>query len=332
MRIRFSTACVATLLAPVGQPGYLDSANYTTADAMASDVKGYLANINTQGSSWEQPIRGAWAALDPVNAAPGKPDAGFVRDDALLVILIISDESDCSFAPGNGAQFIDPSIGAGDACYVNLSALVQPDDWAQRIIQRKGGDPRNVAVGLISGSYFDANGVLRPGDCINVPNPPANQPDFSGECYGFIEDPFFDNFSPNGHAGDPECLAVGNTRDFDFVSQFNNVRDSICRTDYSQAMLQLANLADRQCFTLDAPPIGGDPANISISLERAGTSLFQVVPFTTDQSGATAGWTYDPTDPPQVCLQGSWKRKKDDTVRLFVFDTQNGDTSTPAAR
>lgn len=315
------------LLAPAGSAGFLDSANFTTSDEMGNAVKAYLAHLNPNGSSWEQPVKAAWAALDPANRAPGKADAGFFRDDALLVILILTDESDCSFEPGSSATFIDPSIGAGDACYAKASQLVPGTEWASRITTRKGGDPRNVAVGVISGAYFNAAGGIQPGDCYNVP---GGTPDVAAECFGFIADPFFNSYSPNGHVGDAPCFAVGNNRLFDFSSQFASVRDSICRTDYSKAMLQLANLADRQCFPLDAPPINNDTSNISISLERAGEVLFQDVPFTTDASGVTSGWNYSADPTPQVCLQGTWKRKKGDTIRLYVLDTQTGDTSTPA--
>ena len=315
------------LLAPAGAAGFLDSANFSSPSDMTSAVTAYLSHLNTSGSSWEQPIKAAWAALDPANRASGKADAGFFRDDALLVILILTDESDCSFEPGSGAAFVDNSIGSGDACYSKASQLVSGSEWAQRIITRKGGDPRNVAVGVISGAFPNSAGVLEPGTCINVL---GGKPDFAGECYGFIGDPFFNAFSPNGHAGDPACFAEGNNRLFDFSTKFASLRDSICRTDYSHAMLDLANLADRQCFALTAPPINNDTANISIKLKREGAIPFQDVPFTADASGVTSGWNYSADPSPEVCLQGTWKRKKGDTIRLFVFDTQSGDTSAPA--
>jgi len=50
------------------------------------------ATLGTWGCGFEQPLEAMYKALDPINAA----NAGFVRDDAILAVVLITDEDDCS--------------------------------------------------------------------------------------------------------------------------------------------------------------------------------------------------------------------------------------------
>ncbi len=331
------------LLMPAGKTKpFLEwpSDDFTTPEQMAAAISnpqntGYADLLSPIGSSWEQPLKGAWLALDPVNRAAGGPDAGsaadgpFFRPDALLVILILTDESDCSFEVGNSAPFVDPTskITDGDLCYSNASALVPADVWAQRIVERHGGDPRLVAVGVISGAYNDSASNLVQGACAEQVAPtPATDP-ISPVCYGFNNDPILAQYTPGPQsASTPVCDAVANDRLFTFSQQFASLRDSICRVDYSQALLKLADLADRQCFPTQAP-LNNDPSNIEIKLRRSGTTDFNVVP-----QDPSNGWSYDSNPEPEICLHGTSKRKQGDTVRLFVLDSSKGDTGQPASR
>lgn len=51
------------------------------------------------GCGWEAPLEAMVRALDNM-ANPARPEFGFLRDDALLAVLIVTDEVDCSIAPG----------------------------------------------------------------------------------------------------------------------------------------------------------------------------------------------------------------------------------------
>jgi len=65
-----------------------------------------LANVGSEGCGFEQPLESMLKALTPSNAATrfwgstvGRADrenAGFLRDDALLVVVLLTNEDDCS--------------------------------------------------------------------------------------------------------------------------------------------------------------------------------------------------------------------------------------------
>ncbi len=59
-----------------------------------------LATVGTGGNWDEQPLRALLSALDGPSA--NQEDAGFLRDDALLAIVIITDEDDLSMQGGGG--------------------------------------------------------------------------------------------------------------------------------------------------------------------------------------------------------------------------------------
>ncbi len=60
------------------------------------DAFACVAEQGLGGCGFEQPLEAIRRALDPGNTA----NAGFVRPDATLAIVILSDEDDCSAAPG----------------------------------------------------------------------------------------------------------------------------------------------------------------------------------------------------------------------------------------
>jgi hypothetical protein len=65
--------------------------NYT---GTLSEAFSHLAAVGVQGCGFEQPLEAAKLALSPETTA----NAGFLRPDAKLVIIIIDDEDDCSVA------------------------------------------------------------------------------------------------------------------------------------------------------------------------------------------------------------------------------------------
>ncbi|MFO7565132.1 MAG: hypothetical protein R6X02_20970 [Enhygromyxa sp.] len=80
-----------------------------------------VAKVGVDGSDAERQMDALVRALGPELAEPGKCNEGFVRDDAILVITIITDEPD---------QHSD-----GD-----------PADWADAVIAAKGGNAEAVVV------------------------------------------------------------------------------------------------------------------------------------------------------------------------------------------
>ena len=81
------------------------------------------ARVGTEGDGVEKHIDGIRGALSPANGC----NEGFIREDALLVLVIISDEDDTA-APLNPAS-------AGD-----------PPEWFADVVAAKGGHEQNVSV------------------------------------------------------------------------------------------------------------------------------------------------------------------------------------------
>lgn len=109
-------------------------------DGLSEDFAGEFecaALVGTEGNPIEQTASALVDAVSEDMNAEGECNEGFVRDNALLVFLVISDEED-NFETGAFEQ--DGSLG-------------DPQRWHDAIIDAKGGKETNVvALGLIGGS------------------------------------------------------------------------------------------------------------------------------------------------------------------------------------
>lgn len=87
-----------------------------------------MAQVGTQGSALERPVTNMILALDPAMNGPGGCNEGFLRDDAILVLVIITD---------------DPPID-------NNEDDAHPDTdtsgWHSALLAAKGGDPEALVV------------------------------------------------------------------------------------------------------------------------------------------------------------------------------------------
>jgi hypothetical protein len=103
---------------------------YLTSDLDLATIKSTFectANVGDQGSAEEMPMTGMVEAIGPLNSA-GECNDGFVRDDAILVVTVISDDHSGWF--GN-----DNENGYGGT----------PESWYADVIAVKG-KPENVVV------------------------------------------------------------------------------------------------------------------------------------------------------------------------------------------
>ncbi|MFZ6180029.1 hypothetical protein [Nannocystis pusilla] len=133
-----------------------------------------IANVGTYGSGDEKVMLSATSALGDPQNAPGGCDEGFLRDDALLVLVFITDEEDDMADDGKGSPG-------------------EPAEWFQAVVAAKGGEEKSaVVLGLVG----DSN--LPMGLC-----PPGGDPN-SGDGTGAEASPrlqsFVDMFS-NGVIG-----------------------------------------------------------------------------------------------------------------------------------
>lgn len=108
-------------------------------------------NVGTSGSADEKGLEGAYRALNP--AALAGPNAGFLRDDAMLSVIIVSDEQDYSPQDLNFYMSFFLNIkGARRANMFSLSAIVDPNEgynWGIRYMEaarRSGGIFSDIAT------------------------------------------------------------------------------------------------------------------------------------------------------------------------------------------
>jgi hypothetical protein len=108
-----------------------------------------VARVGTDGSAIEEPMDALLAATSAELNAEGRCNAGFLRDDAILVVTFITDEED-------------------------RRSQDEPEDWRALLLERKYGNPdalvilglvgdNNVDGGLIGGPCraLDADGAPR---------------------------------------------------------------------------------------------------------------------------------------------------------------------------
>ena len=172
---------------------YATGANYMTEMDDLGTAFECAAQVGTSGSGTELPMNALEAAVRGDHAGAGQCNEGFLRDDALLVVVIITDEWD-------GPDDPEGSASTGNA-----------QSWYDTVVAAKQGIAENIVV--LTLSYING-GTCPPSD--NFFNPGDIQPftelfgdnGFQGcingdfgqifmEATGVIEDAC-DNFVPPG--------------------------------------------------------------------------------------------------------------------------------------
>ena len=136
------TACDGTLGAgkttnPAGQDcGIAGGRRYIVeGQADLSTTFSCAAQVGTMGSGDEMAIEAMTAAIGEQLNGAGQCNEGFLRDDAILVMTMITDESNLAY--GMDADNETPSPGT-------------PDGWYEQLVARKAGNAAAiVALGLI---------------------------------------------------------------------------------------------------------------------------------------------------------------------------------------
>jgi hypothetical protein len=102
------------------------------------------AVVGTEGSDKEKGIEAALYSLQPVLNVDGGPNEGFIRPNAQLLVVFVSDEEDCS---DRGALEGQP----GTACYSAFDDLPSVNEFVQDFRDLKQ-DQDLVSVGAIIGT------------------------------------------------------------------------------------------------------------------------------------------------------------------------------------
>ena len=104
------TACSTNHL-NTGEHFFVDEDAGTTKNYVGdlATAFGCVASVGSNGCEFEQPMAAARAALgDPTMGVQAPPEnAGFLRDDAVLGVMLITNEDDCSVPPNS--ELFDPN-------------------------------------------------------------------------------------------------------------------------------------------------------------------------------------------------------------------------------
>jgi hypothetical protein len=111
---------------------------------------GCIATLGIDGCGFEQQLKATTKALidhrDGINA-------GFLRPDSILTILFVTDEEDCSVAPGNEGIFdtLDSSLGNLNLRCFHHPYMVEPVDTYITALQSLRVDPEKLVLAFIVG-------------------------------------------------------------------------------------------------------------------------------------------------------------------------------------
>ncbi len=111
---------------------YAEGFNFMTEADELADAFACAAKVGVDGSLAERPMSAMLRAVSPGLNAPGNCNAGLIREDALLVVVVITDEED-----NEGGNFPD-SPGT-------------PQQWFDELVGSKGGIETNIVVVAIAG-------------------------------------------------------------------------------------------------------------------------------------------------------------------------------------
>jgi hypothetical protein len=219
-----------------------DNSSVFAADASC------VASLGTGGCGFEQPLEAALKALTPSTLSTtfsmgtrGHGDvenAGFLRPDSILAVVVLSDENDCSAADGDlfnqaSARYM------GDLnlrCFQFPEALYPTDRYVAGLLALRP-DPRRLVFGAIVGVPVDLTldpsatnfgailGDPRMQETVN----PSNPSNLTPSC----------DVPGRGRAY-PPLRAVTVARDLERAGAHTTV-GSICQSDYSAPIRAIVN-------------------------------------------------------------------------------------------
>ncbi len=129
---------------------YADGFNFMTeADDLASTFS-CAAQVGTSGSGSERQMQATVEAVQRVEGGAGQCNEGYLDEDSLLIIVIITDESD-SDSPGNPVQWFDDVVAARSGIEENVVVV--------SLINTPGGNcGSDIADGISAFTNMFTNG------------------------------------------------------------------------------------------------------------------------------------------------------------------------------
>lgn len=313
--------------------------------ALIDSFNATVLSLGTKGNGAEAGLATPLEALSSTNADVVAHNAGFLRQDADLAIIVVTDEDDCS--PPTANRALVESWSGDQDCYVNTNDLYKVKDLVNLFAGIKGGDAGRVRAGLITGGMLDGSGNFDARGCNIAAD--GNATDNCG-CWSQSNVEWFcqDLAQPmgaactaledssnqvcanstcavNGVCGPQTCEATPARRYVDFINTLSRARtqkgysggvsaDSICQNDYHSALVTLANsvvLGD--CFNLPAAPVSTDDIRVTVSHQQAdGTYAPATLIPRYDTQGSAGSCTTCGGD----CAQGAWELQNNRSICL----------------
>jgi hypothetical protein len=272
------------------------------------DVKftSILDRVQTWGSSAERGFDATarFLAGETPHAACATDADDFLRDDARLAVVYLTDEDDCS----HGDDFPDdtagitceevqqvPSTNASD-CYDRADELTPPQDFVDLIHAFKPAGDTKVAVIGGFGDDGAASCSQGAGDIDRACTPTFGGSNDPRNCSELDED---GDGEPDGVAvratGLPCCEADAATRYEALADGFGGagLRASIC-VDFRDTLIEIAEFIGRvEDVVLTQPPPEGAEIVVSVSRRGGGAELLPRIPDDATDPEAEDGFQYD---------------------------------------
>lgn len=275
---------------------YLSKALCESAGVDCNTLFATMSNPGTNGSPEEKGIDAAALALSEPNLSGA--NAGFVRDDANLAVVVVSDEEDSSFNPSIDyyARLFDGLKGYGNNDEVTFSAIAGAVPGGC-ITQNTSTDPRFSFIG----NQACSNGFCSSGVCVAVTSP---TPDFCTKtCQPGLAD------CPTGYnCGSrdgglttyciPDSVAAAGSRYFQLTQKTNGIFASICEPDFVEPITELGFTVAglRTEFDVSRNP---QASSIQVRVTGSGTEFTEWQQNCPSQAFAACGtagvttWCYD---------------------------------------
>lgn len=304
-------------------------------EQLIQDFNDTVTSLGTTGNATEAAFEAVRLALDPEGDVGTRAlNFGFLRPDADLTLIFLTDEDDCS-APMEWYE--EPGRDDSD-CYVD-DGLSSVSEFIDFLVERKGALRRVRAAAIVgaapnpdSDTGLSANGCVTADDgaassacgCWSARFLPDRRPGEVGEFYCNLlsSDPYNQTAQrqPLNDANQGGCIALPGSRYVNFISELGSRReaqglqpgvdlDSICRADYAETLERIAlSVVLSNCFRLKEPPASLE----GVQFLRNRDPLPRVEP------GSTApGWSYSEATA-ELCLEGGVVKEVGDIFEFVV--------------
>jgi hypothetical protein len=245
---------------------------------------GCIGVLGIDGCGFEQPLEAALKALT-VHAAPGRPNAGFLRDDSVLMVLWLADEDDCSVLHPEIFDTRDSSLG-----HLNLRCFHYP--FMAHPVER-----------YVDGLWDlrrDSIWPLLLGMIVGVPTGDAGCNGFADEIDDCLDDPrMLEGVDPVSMTRlVPSCTSTAGEaypprRLVEVAQAYGHYAyvHSICESDYTPVLLVLADLVNAIAdFTCAGTIVELLPDPEEACTCRTSCRLVHVLPDDGPCPGGTTRW------------------------------------------